>query len=132
METLKREYVITKSFNDLPDLIEQVDDSILKDVISCSHLGGCNHECSTAFKITTQELEFYRNLNIPLPRICPNCRHYERLSQRNPLKLWYRSCMCQQEGHNHEGKCTVEFETSYAPDRPEIVYCEKCYQQEVV
>jgi len=24
-----------------------------------------------------------------------------------------------------------EFETAYAPDRPEIVYCEKCYQQEV-
>ncbi len=31
----------------------------------------------------------------------------------------------------HEGKCKIEFETNYAPDRPEIVYCEKCYQQEV-
>ncbi|MES2023631.1 MAG: hypothetical protein V4439_03025 [Patescibacteria group bacterium] len=28
-------------------------------------------------------------------------------------------------------RCNVEFETSYAPERPEIVYCEKCYQQEV-
>jgi len=28
--------------------------------------------------------------------------------------------------------CDVEFETTYAPDRPEIVYCEKCYQKEVV
>ncbi len=27
--------------------------------------------------------------------------------------------------------CQNEFETSYAPDRPEIVYCERCYQQEV-
>ncbi|KKP59766.1 MAG: hypothetical protein UR55_C0020G0001, partial [Candidatus Nomurabacteria bacterium GW2011_GWF1_34_20] len=52
-----------------------------------------------------------------------NCRHYERLSQRNPMKLWHRSCM--KEG------CTNEFETSYAPERSEIVYCEKCYQQEV-
>jgi hypothetical protein len=34
--------------------------------------------------------------------------------------------------HFHgDKKCEVEFETSYAPDRPEIVYCEKCYQQEV-
>lgn len=24
-----------------------------------------------------------------------------------------------------------EFETSYAPDRPEIVYCEQCYQAEM-
>jgi hypothetical protein len=40
--------------------------------------------------------------------------------------------MCNKENHiNHQGKCNVEFETSYAPDRSEIVYCEKCYQQEV-
>ncbi len=33
---------------------------------------------------------------------------------------------------NRETKqCPNEFETSYAPERPEIVYCEKCYQQEV-
>ena len=25
-----------------------------------------------------------------------------------------------------------EFETTYSPDRKEIVYCEKCYHQEVV
>lgn len=28
--------------------------------------------------------------------------------------------------------CPNEFQTSYAPDRPEIVYCEACYQAEVV
>ncbi len=34
--------------------------------------------------------------------------------------------------HLHgEKHCPNEFETSYAPDRPEIIYCEKCYQQEV-
>ena len=27
--------------------------------------------------------------------------------------------------------CKKEFETSYAPDRPEIVYCESCYNKEV-
>jgi hypothetical protein len=76
-------------------------------------------------------LQFYRRMNLPLPRLCPNCRHYQRLKQRNPLKLWHRTCMCGKAGHFHTGKCEVEFETSYAPDRPEIVYCEKCYQQEV-
>lgn len=25
----------------------------------------------------------------------------------------------------------TEFETPYSPDRPETVYCKKCYQQEV-
>jgi len=70
-------------------------------------------------------------LNLPLPRLCPNCRHYQRLAQRNPLKLWHRQCMCKKENHEHNGKCEVEFETSYAPERPEIIYCERCYQQEV-
>jgi hypothetical protein len=27
--------------------------------------------------------------------------------------------------------CKNEFETSYAPEGSEIVYCERCYQQEV-
>ncbi|MFZ1019649.1 MAG: hypothetical protein WAN61_01490 [Minisyncoccia bacterium] len=35
------------------------------------------------------------------------------------------------EHFHRQEKCAVEFETSYAPERPEIVYCEKCYQQEV-
>jgi len=28
-------------------------------------------------------------------------------------------------------ECPNEFETSYAPDRPEIIYCESCYNKEV-
>ncbi len=36
------------------------------------------------------------------------------------------------EHHHGKGRCPNEFETSYAPDRPEIVYCESCYQSEVV
>ena len=28
-------------------------------------------------------------------------------------------------------KCKKEIMSSYSPDRPEIVYCETCYQQEV-
>ena len=33
--------------------------------------------------------------------------------------------------HQHDGQCPNEFETSYAPERPEIVYCEACYNAEV-
>ena len=82
-------------------------------------------------------------MNLPLPRLCPNCRHYQRIKQRNPLKLWKRQCQCagqkSENGiyqntikHSHENQpCPNEFETSYSPDRKEIVYCEKCYQAEV-
>ncbi len=123
-EDQERNYTTTKTWSDLPDDIRGVGDEILKDVIRCKHGGDCVHQCSTAFKIVPQELQFYKRFNLPLPELCPNCRHYERLAQRNPLKLWHRKCM--------KSGCTNEFETSYAPERPETVYCEGCYQQEVV
>jgi hypothetical protein len=110
-----------------------VDDSILQETIGCQHEGKCTHQCTTAFKIIGEELSFYRRMNLPLPRLCPNCRHYERLAQRNPLRLWHRGCMCDKATHQHgTGHCSNEFETSYAPERKEIVYCEQCYNAEVV
>jgi hypothetical protein len=107
----------------VPDDITNVDESITKEVISCAHEGNCAHECVGVFRITQQELQFYKLLNIPLPRICQNCRHYARFAWRNPAKLWHRKCM--------KPGCQNEFETSYAPDRKEIVYCESCYNEEV-
>jgi hypothetical protein len=108
---------------DLPKEIKSVEDSILNKVIECDHKEKCNHGCTMAFKITKDELQFYKQNKIPLPVLCHNCRYYERISKRNPLKLWHRKCI--------KYGCNNEFETSYAPERPEIVYCEKCYQQEV-
>ena len=107
---------ITKKSSELPDNIKDVDDTILKEVIE-------DEENKRAYKISELELQILRQLNVPLPRKHFNERHYERVSKRNPMKLWHRKCM--KEG------CPNEFETSYAPDRPEIIYCEKCYQQEV-
>jgi len=123
IEYKKRDYKITKNTENVPDLINEVDDSILVDVIECEHKGKCKENCMTAFRILPEDLQFYRRMNLPIPRLCPNCRHFNRLKLRNPLKLWHRNCM--KEG------CQNEFETSYSPDRLEIIYCEKCYQQEV-
>jgi hypothetical protein len=119
----ERNYQIDIKNEDIPDNIKEVDESIIGKVIECEHKGECNEQCTEAFKIIADELQFYQRMNLPLPHLCPNCRHYQRLKQRNPLKLWHRKCM--KEG------CENEFETSYAPDRPEIIYCERCYQQEV-
>ena len=123
-EKVDRDYSIDIHTEDIPDSIKDIPDTdILNKVIECAHKGACNQQCTEAFKIIPEELSFYRRMNLPIPRLCPNCRHYERLSQRNPMKLWHRKCM--KEG------CTNEFETSYSPERPEIVYCERCYQKEV-
>ncbi len=143
-----KSYAVTLLSKDVPPTISGVEDSVTREVIECAHAGppagGCAHQCTTAFKITPAELSFYRRMNIPLPQLCPNCRHYERLAKRTPFKLWKRKCQCagkkSENGayqntatHSHgDQPCPNEFETSYAPDRKEVVYCEACYQSEIV
>jgi hypothetical protein len=115
-EKTDNKYTITLKAKDIPDNIKDIDDTILDEVIECEKSG-------RAFKITPFELQFYRRMNIPIPHLHPDERYKERLSLRNPMILHHRSCM--KEG------CTNQFETTYAPDRPEIVYCDGCYKREV-
>ncbi len=124
-EPEEKSYSITITADVIPQSVTDIPPNILDQVIECSHKGSCDgHQCSKAFKIVPHELLFYKRLNLPLPNLCPNCRHYRRLRSRNPMKLWHRSCM--------NIGCTNEFETTYALDRPEIIYCESCYQKEVL
>lgn len=128
----------------LPDDIRDVPDSITKEIIECVHVGQCNHECKLAFKVIVQELGFYKKMNIPLPRLCFNCRYAERITLRNPMKLWSRRCQCGGAtstngvytnigAHAHgTSLCPATFQTAYSPERSDIVYCAECYQQEVV
>jgi hypothetical protein len=110
---------------DMPQTIEEVSEDILTQVLVCKN-------CKKNFRITKGELDFYKRMNIPLPHKDFECRHQDRMRKRNPRKLWHRACMCELSSHSHAyAKCKNEFETAYSPDRPEIVYCETCYQQEV-
>ena len=131
-----RDYKITLKTSDLPKTFNDIKENILEEAIQCSsqNLSDKNKKyplCTTAFKITPLELSLYKILNLPLPEKCFACRRTDRFKFRNPRKLWHRTCMCDKENHEHEGKCQNEFETSYAPDRPEIVYCESCYNKEI-
>jgi hypothetical protein len=94
----------------IPSSIEEVNDSITKKILTCSVSG-------QPYRIIPQELKFYREMGLPIPRKCPDQRHKERMALRNPRKLWKREC----------AKCKKSIETTYAPERPEIVYCEECY-----
>ena len=126
-----RSYGVTMKAEDLPDHIRDADDSILKETIGCMHAGSCNELCTTAFRISPEELAFYRAMNVALPRLCPNCRHVERLKWRNAFHLRERKCMCARTGHFHEGApCPNKFETTFSPDQPEVVYCDQCYKAE--
>ena len=109
---------------DIPDKIEEFNGDVLKAIFKCI-------DCEKNYNIVPNELTFYQREDLPLPRRCPECRYKKRFAIRLPRKLWYRECMCNKENHGHEGKCSAEFETSYAPERSEKVYCENCYNKEV-
>lgn len=117
-----QQHTPTLAATDLPDGIDAATDAILDEVIGCEHAEQCKQECTGAFRIVKDELAFLKRLGLPLPRLCPNCRHYERLTLRNPPMFYDRQC----------ANCGKKIQTSYAPDRPEKIYCEQCYQAEVV
>ena len=67
------------------------------------------------------ELNFYKRFNLPVPHQCFLCRDRARTRLLNPIEIHNRKC----------DKCGKDIKTSWSIDKPEIVYCEKCYQGEV-
>jgi len=98
----------------LPDNICETSDELMNEVLVCN-------DCGRNYKIISQELKFYRNMELPIPRKCHECRHKERMALRNPRHLFDRKC----------DNCGVDIRTSYSPERTEKVFCEKCYLETV-
>lgn len=98
----------------IPQNIKEVPDDICYQVLACEVTG-------RNYRIIPQELEFYRRMNLPIPRKHPNQRHQERIAKRNPRQLWNRNC----------AKCQKAILTSYPPTSTIRVYCEECYLSEV-
>ena len=73
------------------------------------------------FRIINQEEAFYKKYNLSLPTFHPDQRNKERMELRNPRKFWQRQC----------DNCKKMIESSYAPNRPEIIFCDECYLKEV-
>ncbi len=99
----------TITLAEIPDHIRDVTDSITQEILKCIH-------CERNYKITEQELLFYRRMLVPIPHQCFFCRHQDRILRRGPYQFWKRVCT----------HCQKEMMTNFAPDRPEIVYCESC------
>lgn len=108
-------YATTMDAKDLPQTIHKTEESIINEIIKC-------RECERGYKVGPLELTLLKKMGIPVPSFCPKCRIGYRFSRLNPMKLWKRNC----------AKCNVEVTTAFAPERPENIYCEKCYQQEFV
>lgn len=103
-----------KSTFQIPDSIDEVNEDIVNQILSCE-------QCGRNYKIIESEWKFYKRKGIPLPHKCFYCRHRDRIALRTERKLYDRTC----------DKCSAPFQTAYSPDRPEIVYCEKCYLESI-
>jgi len=87
----------------LPENIADIPDDILNWAIECEIT-------KKPFRIIKEELAFYRKHNLPIPRRHPDQRHLDRMSLRNPRKLFARICDCQtcEENHKNIGKYKEE------------------------
>jgi len=105
----------TMKIEDISNNIMDVKDEITKEVLKCIN-------CGRNFKIIGQELLFYRKMTLPIPRKCFYCRHKDRISRRGEYKFFTRKC----------SNCNLDTFTNLTEEVAPIMYCEKCYQQEVV
>lgn len=98
----------------IPDSITEVGDQITKEVLACE-------SCKKNYRIIKPELTFYQKMNLPIPRICYECRNKKRLAMRQGHEIFKDKCM----------KCGQAMPTIYAPGHSATVYCQKCYLEEV-
>ncbi len=77
----------------------------------------CCEQCGKNYKIIEQELAALKRMNMPIPRMCHDCRHFERLKLRNSERLNDREC----------DKCGTSVQSTFAQQNSAKIYCEKCY-----
>ena len=94
----------------IPDNIKDVKQDICAKVLQCEISG-------KKYSITEQELLFYKQMNLPLPRRSPNQRHKERLRERLVTHLYDRQCT----------KCGKSIKSAYPANAEKKVYCDECY-----
>jgi len=92
------------------DDISEVDRDILNKVLKCEVTG-------KPYKIVPQELDFYKKMKLPIPRIVPKERLNRRFQFKAKHRLFDRNC----------GNCGEAIETPYLKQDAEKVFCEQCY-----
>jgi hypothetical protein len=111
----KRSHSPTMQVSDLPQTIADVEDGIAKEIVGCD-------TCGSGFRITQGELGLYRKIGMPLPEQCPKCREKRRFDATN--KPMFRDTSCD--------KCSKDITVAYPEHINKTIYCESCYQQELV
>lgn len=110
-ETVDHSWLQTINPTTLWSNIQDIDDSILQKILICT-------ESKKPYRITKQELELYRRLDISIPTTHPDIRHEKRLAQRSARQLHMRNC-------DQSGESILSV---YEKNTPFPVYCEDEYE----
>lgn len=101
--------------SELPDNIKDVPDDIIKKALICPETGW-------RFNIAENELAFYRENNIPLPRKHFDVRTRERLVYLTVLQAYPYKCLY----------CKRDIQAYYKPEWGyQKIACEECYKQNI-
>ncbi len=119
----ERNYQPTIKSENIPDGAKDITENIISEVLECINSKEDIEDCTTAFRIITNEALFYQRFNLPLPNKCPNCRHRDRMKLRtSPL---FHKTKCSYDG------CETEILTAY-DSKTSNLYCKEHYLRTVV
>lgn len=77
--------------------------------------------CGKEFIVISAEKKFYEQKELPLPDHCPACRHRQRMALRSERQLYKRTC----------DKCKESMLSVYPKEAPYVVYCHKCFWENI-
>lgn len=100
-----------ESISTLPDSIDEVDTGIMNEILCCG-------DCSKNYRIVSQELAFYIQNKLPLPRECFDCRRKRRFGMRTKRRVHVAPC--------HD--CWKDIETYHEEGKK--IACEECYRSQ--
>lgn len=106
--------VETLKWDQISNDISSVTDDIVKKIFICE-------VTNRPFRIVKQELEFYRKMNLPLPRKHADIRYKDRLKTKAQRQLHLRKC----------DKCWTDVVSVYGQEVNFDVYCQNCYNKEI-
>jgi hypothetical protein len=80
-----------------------------------------NNGCKKDFLVIKTEKKFLEKKGLPLPDLCPACRHRQRMALRNERKLYKRIC----------DFCKEDMLSTIPESAPYKVYCQKCFWENI-
>src|SRR3989344_251423 len=104
----------TLSGGEIPQTIDEVTDDIVNYGIVCEISG-------KPFRIIASELQFYRKMKLPIPSVHPVIRMNDKAKIVKIGRKHSATC----------AKCKKSIYSEFDPKDNFILYCERCYQQEV-